>query len=92
MITQIIIKEDRDLGISNNWGQPEPFQSAVKAQMFSHVPFEPIDDLTNRHIINRKLRNYIRNKWQNVPYMKIGTSEPVNNCLFTIFNKSKINF
>jgi len=92
MITQIIINEHRDLGISNNWGQPEPFQSAVKIQMFSPLPFEAIDALTNRHIINRKLRNYVRNKWQNVPYMKIVTSEPVNDYLFTIFNKPKNNF
>ena len=92
MITQIIIKEDRDLGISNNWGQPEPFQSAVKAQMFSHVPFEMINKLDPSIIIKQKFIQHIRRKWNNVPRFNFRLLDAHSIDMIQQFDKLKNNF
>lgn len=92
MITQIIIKEDRDLGISNNWGQPEPFQSAVKAQMFNPLPFDAIDDLSNQRIINSTFIKHIRQKWNNLPRLIFRALDAHTIVMIQELDKLKNNF
>ena len=69
MITQIIINEDKDLHISNNYGDVEPFNSALKVQIFYPV-YQTVNGLDNRLISRRLLRNHIRKYWHNLPYNK----------------------
>ena len=88
MITQIIINEDKDLHISNNYGDVEPFNSALKVQIFYPV-YQTVNGLDNRLISKRLLRNHIRKYWNNLPYLKIMAREPVNTYLFECFNNHK---
>ena len=88
MITQIIINEDKDIHISNNYGDIEPFNSALKTQMFYPV-YQTVNGLDNRLISKRLLRNHIRKYWNNLPYLTIMAREPVNTYLFECFNNHK---
>ena len=97
MITQIIINEDKDLHISNNYGDVEPFNSALKIQMFYPV-YQAINGLDNQlisrrllrnHTSRRLLRNHTRKYWHNLPYNKTNIKWVVNEYLFSIFNKPK---
>ena len=88
MITQIIINEDKDIHISNNYGDIEPFNSALKAQMFYPV-CQTVNGLDNRLISRRLLRNHIRKYWHNLPYNKTNIKWVVDEYLFAIFNKPK---
>jgi hypothetical protein len=93
MITQIIIKEDQDFGISNNYGDVEPFNSALKAQLFNHVSL--IDYMSSLNGFDtslakkRLLKNHIRKYWNNLPYQKFIIRNTVTEFLFHIFNKPK---
>lgn len=88
MITQIIINEDKDLHISNNYGDVEPFNSALKVQIFYPV-YQTVNGLDNRLISRRLLRNHIRKYWHNLPYNKTNIKWVVDEYLFAIFNKPK---
>lgn len=88
MITQIIINEDKDIHISNNYGDVEPFNSALKIQMFYPV-YQAITGLDNQLISRRLIRNHTRKYWHNLPYNKINIKWVVNEYLFSIFNKPK---
>ena len=98
MITQIIINEDKDIHISNNYGDIEPFNSALKTQMFYPV-YQTVNGLdnrlisrrllSNRLISRRLLRNHIRKYWHNLPYNKTNIKWVVDEYLFAIFNKPK---
>ena len=86
MITQIIINEDKDLHISNNYGDVEPFNSALKVQIFYPV-YQTVNGLDNRLISRRLLRNHIRKYWHNLPYNKTNIKWVVDEYIFAIFNK-----
>lgn len=88
MITQIIINEDKDLHISNNYGDVEPFNSALKVQIFYPV-YQTVNGLDNRLISRRLLRNHIRKYWHNLPYNKTNIKWVVDEYIFAIFNKPK---
>ena len=88
MITQIIINEDKDIHISNNYGDIEPFNSALKTQMFYPV-YQTVNGLDNRLISKRLLRNHIRKYWHNLPYNKTNIKWVVDEYIFAIFNKPK---
>ena len=88
MITQIIINEDKDIHISNNYGDIEPFNSALKTQMFYPV-YQTVNGLDNRLISRRLLRNHIRKYWHNLPYNKTNIKWVVDEYIFAIFNKPK---
>lgn len=88
MITQIIINEDKDIHISNNYGDVEPFNSALKVQIFYPV-YQTVNGLDNRLISRRLLRNHIRKYWHNLPYNKTNIKWVVDEYLFAIFNKPK---
>ena len=92
MITQILIKEDKDLAISNNYGDTEPFNSAIKAQLFSNFEYQALTGLDNQLIVKRKLRNHTRKYWQNLPFFKFSITEPIFEYIYPIFNKPKIFF
>lgn len=88
MITQIIINEDKDLHIFNNYGDVEPFNSALKVQIFYPV-YQTVNGLDNRLISRRLLRNHIRKYWHNLPYNKTNIKWVVDEYIFAIFNKPK---
>lgn len=88
MITQIIINEDKDIHISNNYGDVEPFNSALKVQIFYPV-YQTVNGLDNRLISRRLLRNHIRKYWHNLPYNKTNIKWVVDEYIFAIFNKPK---
>ena len=88
MITQVIINEDKDLRISNNYGDVEPFNSALKVQIFYPV-YQTVNGLDNRLISRRLLRNHIRKYWHNLPYNKTNIKWVVDEYIFAIFNKPK---
>lgn len=92
MITQIIINEDKDFSISNNYGLPEPFNSALIVQIFNIKPtIELINSLGISGTLVRKrvLKNYTRTRWNNLPYNKFLIPNAVGGYLFDIFNKPK---
>lgn len=88
MITQILIKKDKDFSISNNYGDVEPFNSDLKAQLFQ-LKYEAVDGLSNELIIKRLLRIHTRKYWNNLPYTKFLIPNAVGGYLFGIFNKPK---
>ena len=88
MITQIIINEDKDLHISNNYGDVEPFNSALKVQMFYPV-YQAITGLDNQLISTRLLKNYTRTRWNNLPYNKFLIPNAVGMYLHKIFSNPK---
>lgn len=92
MITQILIKEDKDFSISNNYGDVEPFNSALIAQIFNVKAMTNFIDslgLSGRIVRKRVLKNYTRIYWNNLPYTKFLIPNAVGGYLFGIFNKPK---
>jgi hypothetical protein len=93
MITQILIKEDKDFSISNNYGDVEPFNSALIAQMLNiKATIAFIDSLNgfNESLAKKKLfKIYTRKYWNNLPYTKFLIPNTVMGCLFHMYNKPK---
>lgn len=88
MITQIIINEAVDLGMTNNWGQPEPFQDDVRKQIFGNVPYEYID----KRLSYRKMRNHMRNEWRSVPMFSLRLVDQMLLAMLPKFDNLKNNF
>lgn len=86
MITQIIINEQRDLGISNNNGDVEPFNSALKAQLFHYLDLITSDGIDPKLKAKRKIKTHIRKQWNYLPYNKFLIPNIVVGYLFRHFH------
>lgn len=89
MITQIIINEDKDFSITNNYGDVEPFNSALKTQLFNIKAMIDFMDSLNGFdeslAKKRLLRNHTRKYWNYLPYNKFIIPNIVVGCLFRIY-------
>lgn len=89
MITQILIKEDKDFSISNNYGDVEPFNSALKAQIFHYLDLITSDGIDPILKAKRNINYHTRKYWNNLPYTKFLIINSVSGYLFLNLNKPK---
>lgn len=89
MITQILIKKDKDFPISNNYGDVEPFNSALNSQIFHYLDLITSDGIDPILKAKRNIKNHTRKYWNNLPYTKFLIINAVSGYLFLNFNKPK---